>query len=147
MPLGISMLNIRALPSSRAAWLDQTKHLKNTSLMQEASLRGSRQTGLVHITGKSCTLRNPGFLHGSGSWAQAWALHVVVAAWTTRCIPSFPHDVWEFLVGLMACSSAREGLNSAHIPLTPHYGPATPGCLCLFKWSSSRRRMLVRSRR
>lgn len=35
MPLGISMLNIRALPSSRAAWLDQTKHLKNTSLMQE----------------------------------------------------------------------------------------------------------------
>lgn len=102
---------------------EQKSNAGNKSMWKEA------KTGLVHITGKSCTPRNPGFLHGSGSRAQVWALcrqHVVEAAWTAWCILSFLHDVRGFLVGLMAPSLAREGLNSAHIPLTPHYRPRLP---------------------
>lgn len=121
---------------------DQSTPLESSSLIrpdkaleEQKSNAGSKsawkeaKTGLVHITGKSWTPRNPGFLCRSGSWAGVWALcwqPVVEAAWTTRWIPSFLHDVWEFLVGLMAWWSAREGLSSAHIPLTPHYHPRLP---------------------
>lgn len=147
-PLGISKLNLRALPSCRAAWLNQTKHLKNRSLMQETSLCGKRQRqawftspanpappGILDFSTERGARLRSGLSAGS-TWLRLLGQHGVSYL---SC------KIREFLVGLMAGSLAREGLNSAHIPLTPHYRPAGLGCLCLFKWSSLSRGMLVRS--
>lgn len=47
---------------------EQKSNAGSKSVWKEA------KTGLVYISSKSCTPRNPGFLHGSGSWARGWAL-------------------------------------------------------------------------
>lgn len=85
MSFGIFMLNIRALPFSLAAWLGYTKHLKNGSLSQEASLRGRRQRQAWFTS-----LANPvppGILdfckplHRSRSWAWVLALSAADSTW------------------------------------------------------------------